>query len=126
MSFAVGKVLISSSQTEMINEVMESKGKLHQIKAIEEQMVINTFLRTNCSCPGCNVQEMQHNEREEDGDVDEEDDEENSRKEVDNELSQPDVVAETEGSKMEELAVDIVEEVADSEGLNAASRSCCT
>lgn len=124
--FCCGKVLISSSQTDMINEVVESKGKLHQIRAIEEQLVINTFLRTNCSCPGCNVKEMKHNEREEDGDVDEVDDEENCRKEGDNELSQPDAVAETAGSKVEELAVDIVEEVADSEGLNAASRSCCT
>ncbi|KAG5555635.1 hypothetical protein RHGRI_006326 [Rhododendron griersonianum] len=55
LSFSVGKVLISTKEMDLINQTMEleNKGKIWKIRIIEEQMVINTILRTDCSCPGC-------------------------------------------------------------------------
>lgn len=59
LSFVVGKVLISTSKMELINEVMdiECRNEVFKIRVIEEQMVIHTFLKADCTCKGCNVQE---------------------------------------------------------------------
>lgn len=117
----MGKVLISTSQMEMINEVVtvESKGILHQVRVIEEQMVINTFIQSDCSCPGCKIQETLHVDEEED--EDDVDDKDKRKNDVDNEVLQLEGVAETEGSKVEEFVEDSVEMVADSTALNAKS-----
>lgn len=55
LSFAVGKVLVSTSIMEGINEVIEveCKGSIHRIRVMEEQLVVNTFLKTDCCCQGC-------------------------------------------------------------------------
>lgn len=103
ISSAVGKVLISTSQMEMINEVVtvESKGILHQVRVIEEQMVVNTFIQADCSCPGCKIQETLHVDEEED--EDDVDDKDKRKNDVDNEVLQLEVVAETEGGRWRNL-----------------------
>ncbi|KAE9447616.1 hypothetical protein C3L33_20484, partial [Rhododendron williamsianum] len=47
------------TSTTSINEVLEveCKGKLFQVRVMEEQMMINTILRTECSCTGCKIEE---------------------------------------------------------------------
>lgn len=111
---------------EMINEVVtvESKGILHQVRVIEEQMVINTFIQSDCSCPGCKIQETLHVDEEED--EDDVDDKDKRKNDVDNEVLQLEGVAETEGSKVEEFVEDSVEMVADSTALNAKSAANTT
>ncbi|KAI8550779.1 hypothetical protein RHMOL_Rhmol06G0133500 [Rhododendron molle] len=44
---------------ENINQVImvENKGKTFQVRVIEEQLIINTILRTDCTCHGCRVAE---------------------------------------------------------------------
>ncbi|KAI8561024.1 hypothetical protein RHMOL_Rhmol04G0303500 [Rhododendron molle] len=82
LTFSVGKVLISTKEMELINQVVEieNKGKTSQIRVIEEQMVINTILRTDCACTGCNIERSlsnpstaeskeQHQSREDEDDV---------------------------------------------------------
>ncbi|GFZ09210.1 hypothetical protein Acr_20g0010180 [Actinidia rufa] len=58
LSFAVGKVLISTTVMDLINKVVEldNNGSLTQIRVMEEQLVVNTVLRTDCACPGCQVE----------------------------------------------------------------------
>ncbi|GFZ18405.1 hypothetical protein Acr_27g0001440 [Actinidia rufa] len=58
LSFTVGKVLISTAVMDSINKVMEleNNGRISQIRVMEEQLVVNTVLRTNCACPGCQVE----------------------------------------------------------------------
>ena len=58
LSFAVGKVFISTTTMDSINNVMELdyNGSLTQIRVMEEQLVVNTVLRTDCACPGCQVE----------------------------------------------------------------------
>ncbi|KAG5561225.1 hypothetical protein RHGRI_004298 [Rhododendron griersonianum] len=43
----------------MINQLVEikSNGSAIQIRVMEEQMVVNTILRTDCACPGCRVED---------------------------------------------------------------------
>lgn len=42
---------------ENINQVImvENKGKTFQGRVIEEQLIVNTILRTDCTCHGCRV-----------------------------------------------------------------------
>ncbi|GFS45394.1 hypothetical protein Acr_00g0095870 [Actinidia rufa] len=58
LSFAVGKVLISTAVMDSINKVveLENNGRISQIRVMEEQLVVNTVLRTDCACPGCQVE----------------------------------------------------------------------
>ncbi|GFS29226.1 hypothetical protein Acr_00g0005860 [Actinidia rufa] len=58
LSFLVGKILISTSAMESINKVMEldNNGNLFQIRVMEEQLVVNTVLCTDCACSGCQVE----------------------------------------------------------------------
>ena len=58
LSFAVGKFLISTTTMDPINKVveLENNGSLTQIRVMEEQLVVNTVLRTECACPGCQVE----------------------------------------------------------------------
>lgn len=44
---------------ENFNQVImvENKGKTFQVKVIEEQLIVNTILRTDCTCHGCRVAE---------------------------------------------------------------------
>ncbi|XP_057487415.1 uncharacterized protein LOC130773499 isoform X1 [Actinidia eriantha] len=55
LSFAVGKVLISTTVMDSIKKTVEldNNGSLTQIRVMEEQLVMNTVLRTDCACPGC-------------------------------------------------------------------------
>ncbi|GFS33349.1 hypothetical protein Acr_00g0027860 [Actinidia rufa] len=55
LSFVVGKVLISTTVMDSINKTVEldNNGSLTQIRVMEEQLVMNTVLRTDCACPGC-------------------------------------------------------------------------
>ncbi|GFZ16177.1 hypothetical protein Acr_25g0005860 [Actinidia rufa] len=41
-----------------INKVveLENNGRISQIRVMEEQLVVNTVLRTDCACPGCQVE----------------------------------------------------------------------
>lgn len=59
LSFAVGKVLVSTSAMDPVNEVMdiECRNEVFKIRVVEEQLVIHTFLKTICTCKGCNIQE---------------------------------------------------------------------
>ena len=61
LSFAVGKVLISTTTMDPINRVveLENNGSLTQIRVMEEQLVVNTVLRTECACPGCQVETVE-------------------------------------------------------------------
>lgn len=63
LSFIVGKVLISTTVMEIINQVIEveHKGRIMNIRVIEEHVVINTFLRASCSCKGCVAQVSMEN-----------------------------------------------------------------
>lgn len=67
LSFAVGKVLISTRRMEAINEVIEveCKGKYFKVRVMEEQMLINTILRTECSCSGCRIEDQKMEEEKE-------------------------------------------------------------
>ncbi|GFZ13560.1 hypothetical protein Acr_23g0019450 [Actinidia rufa] len=58
LSFAVGKVIISTTIMDLINKVMEldNNGSLTQIRVMEEQLVVNTVLRADSACPGCQVE----------------------------------------------------------------------
>ncbi|GFS40280.1 hypothetical protein Acr_00g0067550 [Actinidia rufa] len=58
LSFAVGKVLISTTVMDSINKVveLENNGRISQIRVMEEQLVVNTVLNTDCACPGCQVE----------------------------------------------------------------------
>ena len=58
LSFAVGKVLISTNIMDSINKIVElvNKGKSIKIRVMEEQMVVNTMLRMDCVCPGCHME----------------------------------------------------------------------
>ncbi|GFZ08924.1 hypothetical protein Acr_20g0007320 [Actinidia rufa] len=58
LSFAVGKVLISTTVMESINKTVEldNNGSLSQIRVMEEQLMVNTILRTDCACPECQVE----------------------------------------------------------------------
>ncbi|GFZ02647.1 hypothetical protein Acr_15g0012550 [Actinidia rufa] len=58
LSFAVGKVLISTTVMESINKTVEldNNGSLSQIRVMEEQLVMNIVLHTDCACPGCQVE----------------------------------------------------------------------
>lgn len=55
----MGKVLISTREMDMINQLVEikSNGSAIQIRVMEEQMVVNTILRNDCACPGCHVED---------------------------------------------------------------------
>ena len=55
LSFAVGKVLISTTTMDSINKVveLENNEKLTQIRVMEEQLIVNTTLRTECACTCC-------------------------------------------------------------------------
>ncbi|GFS31541.1 hypothetical protein Acr_00g0017960 [Actinidia rufa] len=55
LSFAVGKVLISTTVMDSINKTVEldNNGSLTQIRVMEEQLMMNTVLRTDCACPCC-------------------------------------------------------------------------
>ena len=69
LSFAVGKILISTTVMELINKVvgLDNNGSSFQIRVMEEQLVVNTVLRTDCACPGCQVEAptLNHNLAEE-------------------------------------------------------------
>ncbi|GFS37612.1 hypothetical protein Acr_00g0053050 [Actinidia rufa] len=69
LSFAVGKILISTTVMELINKVvgLDNNGSSFQIRVMEEQLVVNTVLRTDCACPGCQVEvpTLNHNLAEE-------------------------------------------------------------
>ncbi|GFZ21516.1 hypothetical protein Acr_29g0006780 [Actinidia rufa] len=43
---------------DLINKVLEldNNGSLTKIRVMEEQLVVNTVLRTDCACPGCQVE----------------------------------------------------------------------
>ena len=58
---AVGKFLISTTTMDPINKVveLENNGSLTQIRVMEEQLVVNTVLRTECACPGCQVETVE-------------------------------------------------------------------
>lgn len=58
VSFAVGKILISTTIMDSINKVveLENNGKLIKIRIMEEQLVVNTVLRTDCACLGCQME----------------------------------------------------------------------
>ncbi|XP_057472861.1 uncharacterized protein LOC130761391 [Actinidia eriantha] len=58
LSFAVGKILISTTVMDLINKVvgLDNNGSSFQIRVMEEQLVVNTVLRTDCACPGCQVE----------------------------------------------------------------------
>lgn len=55
ISFAVGKVLISTRYMDMINKVVfvENKGVKFQVRICEEQVVVNTIINNDCKCKGC-------------------------------------------------------------------------
>lgn len=92
LSFAVGKVLVSTSIMEGINEVIEveCKGSIYKIRVMEEQLVVNTFLKANCSCNGCliripsssNKAEEQKENNEEESSNKEEEHKENNEEEL--------------------------------------------
>ncbi|KAI8570745.1 hypothetical protein RHMOL_Rhmol01G0060400 [Rhododendron molle] len=52
---------------EAINEVIEveCKGKYFKVNVMEEQMLINTILRTECSCSGCRIEDQKKEKMEE-------------------------------------------------------------
>ena len=51
LSFNVGKVLIFTSNFEVINQILnlEVNGKLYPVIVVEEQ-VVNNFMQSVCSC----------------------------------------------------------------------------
>lgn len=51
LSFDLGKIFINSAEMGLINKVMEieNKGEVYTIRVIEEQMIINTFLKADCN-----------------------------------------------------------------------------
>ncbi|KAI8571108.1 hypothetical protein RHMOL_Rhmol01G0092000 [Rhododendron molle] len=111
LSFVVGKVLISTTAMEIINQVIEveHKGRIMNIRVIEEQMVINTFLRASCSCEGCVAQESKENKQSENSQEKEEDDDREKHKDPIEE------VAETQGTNVNDVEKDkgSIEEVAE-------------
>ncbi|GFY88782.1 hypothetical protein Acr_06g0007220 [Actinidia rufa] len=58
---SLGKVLISTTTMDPINKVveLENNGSLTQIRVMEEQLVVNTALRTECAYPGCQVKTVE-------------------------------------------------------------------
>lgn len=40
---------------------LENNGRSFQIRIVEEQMVVNTFLKTDCACPGWNLEDSSLN-----------------------------------------------------------------
>lgn len=58
LSFSVGKVLISTREVDLINQLVEINNFdcVSQIRVMEEQMVVNTILRTDCACSGCRIE----------------------------------------------------------------------
>lgn len=55
ISFAVGKVLISTQVMDIINQVVtvENRGAKFKVRVCEEQVVVNTTFRIDCNCKGC-------------------------------------------------------------------------
>ena len=51
LSFNIGKLLISTSNFEVINQIinLEVNGKLCIVRVVEEQ-VVNSFMQSICSC----------------------------------------------------------------------------
>lgn len=62
LSYAIGKVLISTEYMDIVNQMVElvNNNMSFHIRVIEEQMVINTFLSVDCRCPGCNVKNFEN------------------------------------------------------------------
>lgn len=54
-SFTVGKVLVSTKCMDTINKVvsLQIKDKSYDVRIVEEQLVVNTVLKTECKCNGC-------------------------------------------------------------------------
>ncbi|KAI8525263.1 hypothetical protein RHMOL_Rhmol13G0217000 [Rhododendron molle] len=101
LSFSVGKVLISTKEMDLINQTieLESKRKIWKIRIIEEQMVVNTILRTDCACPGCHVDSSSQIPSA--GDSKEQPLNNGGEDNVDANLDLVEEVAETVGSKMD-------------------------
>lgn len=59
VSFTIGKVLISTTTMEKINQVITlvNKDRKYNVRVSEEQYVINTILRSECKCNGCSTPE---------------------------------------------------------------------
>lgn len=125
LSYAVGKVLISTDVMEIINQIveLENNKKSFQVRVIEEQMVINTFLKTDCNCSGCLVNDSLIQSQSK---ICDDDDEENSSRilamdvgKIDNHLDIHNVEGENCNSKPVTDVhtpvdnVEVVEEVAD-------------
>ncbi|KAI8535023.1 hypothetical protein RHMOL_Rhmol10G0142700 [Rhododendron molle] len=102
LSFSVGKVLISTREMDLINQIVEinNNGSVSQIRVMEEQMVVNTILRTDCACPGCRIEvsspkpsteESKENQNRENDD------------DVDDDADWVEEVAETEGNNVDNL-----------------------
>lgn len=54
-SFSVGKVKIYTNAFEVINQSidLEHDGMIYPIKVVEEQVVVNNFMKAICECKGC-------------------------------------------------------------------------
>lgn len=54
-SFSVGKIKISTNAFEVINQSinLEHNGLVYPIRVVEEQVVVNNFMKAVCECHGC-------------------------------------------------------------------------
>ena len=67
-SFNVGKVLISISIFEVINQMinLEVNGKLYPVRVVKEQVVVNNFMQSVCTCKCGQVKPEQFNGKDSD------------------------------------------------------------